>query len=466
MTSAQQTPGNAIRIRRGLSANLVAIGTRVAVQLATLPILFANWDAEAVGIWLILFAIPSYVALVGNGIAGAGGTAALASAASGDMDRARSDFAAAWGISAGSTAALALVFAGSAMFLVPSVVERGGDLDMWDVAQATAWLALYVFATSQMGIFDIPYRAVGRYPDHLLLYNAASLLEIVVLAAAVTFFESFAVLAMALALFRCLAAVWIWASARKAAPAMFDRTARNGSAKASLRALWLPSLAFMIMQLTYGLNLQGYLLLVGAAFGPVVVAGFAATRVLTRVLDWVCHLVYAMQYYESGYLGDEKREVQRRLLATMTLVSLAIAAVFAAGLLLLGPWMQALYTVGETRFDTPVAIVLLLTVSMRALSMTPMAFVASENAHSPIAVTHLAGSAVALALAVLLAMLGASLPVVLLPLLLAEAAQLIPAMRRALAMLDLTIRDFARSLIASERWDDIVIMWRTALRKG
>ena len=62
------------RLIRGISANLVAVGTRIAVQFATLPIFFASWTVEAVGSWLILFAVPAYLALVGNGFAGAGGT--------------------------------------------------------------------------------------------------------------------------------------------------------------------------------------------------------------------------------------------------------------------------------------------------------------------------------------------------------------------------------------------------------
>ena len=446
------------RMKRGLSANLVSIATRIAVQFATLPIFFANWDVEAVGVWLILFAVPSYVALVGNGFAGAGGTAALASAQAGDMGKARKDFRAAWAISAGSTGVLALVFAAGAMFTIPSLLERGGDLDMWDIAQASAWLGLYVLATSQMGIFDIAYRAVGKYPDHLFLYNAASLIEIVVIAAAVTFSDSFATLALCLALYRCLAAGWIWASAKRAAPAMFE--AESGRLTDSLPQLWAPSLAFMMMPLIFGLNLQGYLLLVGGTFGAVALAGFAATRTLVRLLDLVTNLVYSLQFYESGYLGDNRHEVQRRMLATMTCVSLGAATLFALALLALGPWLQSLYTLGETRFDRAVALVLIAAMIVRALSATPAAFIAAQNAHSRFVAAYLAGSVIALILAIGLAMAGASLAVVLLPLLLAEMCQFVPAFRQALAALDLSPETFARSLTAPERLDDLKAIWR------
>lgn len=446
------------RVLRGLTANLAAIGARIVVQFATFPILFANWSVEAIGVWFILFAVPSYVAIVGNAFAGAGGTAALAAAQAGDMAKARRDFRASWGISAGSTAALALVFAGCAMFAIPSMIDPGDAVGLWDVAQAAAWLALYVFATSQMGIFDIPYRAVGRYPDHLFLYNAASLLEIVVIAAAVTFSDSLATLAMCLALYRCLAALWIYFAARKAAPHLFETG--HGPIAESLPELWRPSVAFMLMPLVFGLNLQGYLLLVGAVYGAVVLASFTATRVLARLLDLITGLTYAMQYYESGYLEGDRRKIQRRMLATMTLVSIALSMLFAIALLVLGPWVQDLYTMGETVFDPAVALVLVAASTIRALASAPIAIVASDNDHAQAASLYLAGSAFGLFCATLLGLAGASLPVVLTPLLLAELSQLVPALRRALATLELALPDYLASLIARERLEDVAALWR------
>ena len=446
------------RLLRGISANLMSVATRIAVQFATLPIFFANWSLEAVGSWLLLFAVPAYVALVGNGFAGAGGTAALAAAQAGDLPGARRDFRAAWAISAGSTAALALVFAGCAMFLIPSVVDHDFAVSIWDMAQAAAWLSLYIFATSQMAIFDIPYRVAGRYPDHIFLYNATSLLEIVVIAACVTFSQSIAVLAMALALFRCLSAVFIYISARKAAPHIFADG--PGELKVGIAKLWQPSLAFMVMPLVFGLNLQGYMLLVGASFGAVMLAQFAATRTLTRLLDLVTNVTYGLQFYESGYLQGDRRAIQRRMLATMTLVSLAISFLFALLLLLFGPWLQELYTLGETSFVTGVALVLLVAATLRAASAAPMAILAADNAHAPVVVTYLAGSAVALLLSVLLALSSFPLPVVMLPLVLAEASQLVPAFRRVLAILELSGRDFLCSLGNRERIGDGRALWQ------
>ena len=454
---------DARRIGRGVSASIVGVATRIAVQFATLPIFFAFWSVEAIGVWLILFAVPSYVALVGNGFAGAGGTAVLGKVQAGDWPGARRDFKAAWAISAGSTAVLAAGLAGAAILIAPSLIAQASGIDVQDVAQAAAWLALYVFATSQIAVFEIPYRAAGRYPDHIFITNTVALLEIAVIAVAVAVSQSLAVLAMALALFRVAAASVVLFTARSAAPRLFG--AGQHATGNSLGALWRPSLAFMLMPLVFGLNLQGYLLLVGASFGAVALAGFVATRTLVRVLDLVTGLAYGLQYYESGYLEGDRQAAQRRIMATMTIIALALSLAFAAALLIFGPWLQDLYTLGETRFDYAVATILLCAATLRALAAAPVAVVAAENAHTPIVAAYLAGSAAGLALAAGFGALRAPLFLVLLPLVLAEASQLVPATRRALVMLDWTPGDFFAALLSGERKSDIAAFVRLLAKR-
>ena len=68
---------------------------------------------------------------------------------------------------------------------------------------------------------------------------------------------------------------------------------------------------------------------------------------------------------------------------------------------------------------------------------------------------YLAGSAIALGLALLLARSGASLPFVILPLLLSEASQLVPALRDAMRVLAITPAQFLRMLASRQRLADI-----------
>lgn len=452
-----------LRIIKGMTAHVTTLATRIAVQFATLPIFFACWDADRVGAWFVVFAIPAYVALVGNGFSGAGGTSSLAAIQAGDARAARAYFRVSWMIASLATVALSLVFlAGAATFgahlPVPPEVGR------YELFAAAAWLALYILATSQMGVAEIPFRACGRYPEHIALYNVASLVEIAVIALAVTQSESLATLAAALALTRCVAAAVVFLAARRIAPALFEKG--HTALGASAARLWKPSLTLMLVPLIFGLNLQGYVLVIGAGVGAAVLASFLATRSLTRLLDLLTNLAYAAQFYEAGYIDGPKRAIQRRLLATMTLASLAVSLGFAAALMLGGPWLQDLYTLGQTSFDRSAAAILLAAGTLRALAAAPIAMLTAENRHAPIVLTYLTGSAAALALAAALATTDAPLAIVLAPLLLAEACQLVPAMRAALAKVGLPLPQFLGMLASRDRGADIVGAFSQLRRKS
>lgn len=442
---------------------MLSIATRIAVQFATLPLLFAHWSAEQVGVWLLIFALPAYVAIIGTGFAGAGGSASVASARRGDMADARAHFAAAWVVTAAGT----MVFAG-AFFLAGEQLTAWLGSDMapaarQDVTGAVGWLALYVLASSQMAMADIPFRVAERYPTHIVMASFANLAEIAIVAVVVALSDALVVLAMALALARCVLAAVILLYARKACPQLFARG--SGWAAQHIRLLAKPSLAFMAMPIVFGINLQGYLLLVGARYGAAAAAAFAATRALTRLLDLFANLTFGVQYYESGYLDGGRRSVQRRVLATMTVVAGIVALAFSALLLAIGGWLQALYTLGETNFDPLIASVLLCAATLRAFASAPVAAIAAENRHAPVVSIYLAGTVVSLGIAFALSAAGAPLAVCLVGLVLAEASQLVAAMRAALRDLDLSVAEFLRSLHSRERIADFGMMLQLLQRR-
>lgn len=447
----------ATRIARGIVANLAGLAARLAAQFATLPIFFAFWSSERVGGWMLIFALPAYFALVANGFAAAGGNLALTAAQEGRMGQARRDFRAAWAIASAGTGLLCGLLVLCAAWLPR---ELGLPVDAREWPETLGWLALYVFAAAQMAVLDIPFRVAGRYPDHVLLSAAASLSEIVAIAISVTASESFAQLAMMLALFRVGFLALAGVIARRKAPEMFRRGADRAPGKGRLREMWRPSLAFMLLPLIFGLNIQGYTILVGAAYGALALAGFAATRVLARLIDLFANIAFAMQFYESGYLGTDRKALQRRLIATMTAAALVVSGLFLLGLMLFGPWLQGLLTVGQTRFDRWVALALGLAGMVRAVVSSPSAVLAAANRNAGFTVTYLVGSLLALLAATLLAFGGAPLAVVCAMLILAELSQAIPAFRRALDQLDYPARRLLRDLFARERLDDVGMIVR------
>ena len=451
--------GDARRIARGLASNIAATAARFAAQFAVLPLLFAAWDAERVGIWLLIATLPAYLAHVGNGFAGAGGVAALAAAQRGDGDEARSLFRAAWRIATGTTALLACAFAfgGAALVLAdPPVLEVARRAD---IAIAIGWLAAYVMLTGQFTLLDLPFRVAGRYPDHSLLAALAVLGDAAAVVIGLWLGDSYAALAGAMTINRLVILIVTFMIARRAAPLLLGASPPP-SARGRLTDLVKPSLGLMLFPLILGLNLQGYALLIGFAFGPALLAAFIATRTLVRLLDVATGLTFTLQFYEFGYLDQDRTTVQRRMLATMTLLTLAVSLGFAALVMATGPSVQAWATDGETRFDFLVAGILLIAALLRALATNPVAMLAAANRTQAVSGPYAVASLVGLLAAGSLVLADAPLWAVVLPLVGAEAVQAIRAFGGAFTLTQTHPGAFRRTLLSRERLADLAALAR------
>ena len=304
----------------------------------------------------------------------------------------------------------------------------------------------------------VPLRVSGHYPLSAMALNIAALTEIAVLALCVTQSQSFVLLAAVLAGLRCLTAVAIGAIAYRHAPEVF--VAPAVSLRPTLRQLLRPSLAFIILPVVYTLNLQGYTLLVGFAFGATAVAGFVAIRVVVRAIDLVMTVVYSVQFFEAGYIEGDKQAIQRRQLATMTTLTTVAIAVFACVLMLAGDWLLALFTAGKGAFDPGLAFTLLAAGALRGLATTPQSMVAAESAHGALARSYLLASLLALGAATALATAGLPLLVIVAMLIPAELVATVQAFRTVLTRLDWNVRDFLRALGSRERLADVVHLAR------
>ncbi|MDG5750158.1 hypothetical protein P8R33_03465 [Qipengyuania sp. XHP0211] len=437
---------------------LGGIATRVAVQLATLPILFANWPANRVGTWMMIFAVPSYLVMAGQAFSGAGGNAALAAAREDRWTDARAAFRASWIWGTGLSALAIAVLIACAMIVPADLARDFGFVDQSELRLSTVWLGMYIFALVQAALMLVPLRVSGHYPLSAVALNIAALTEIAVLALCVTQSQSFVLLAAALAGLRCLTAVAIGAIAYRHAPEVF--VAPAVPLRPTLRQLLRPSLAFIILPVVYTLNLQGYTLLVGFAFGATAVAGFVAIRVVVRAIDLVMTVVYSVQFFEAGYIEGDKQAIQRRQLATMTTLTTVAIAVFACVLMLAGDWLLALFTAGKGAFDPGLAFTLLAAGALRGLATTPQSMVAAESAHGALARSYLLASLLALGAATALATAGLPLLVIVAMLIPAELVATVLAFRTVLTRLDWNVRDFLRALGSRDRLADVVHLAR------
>ena len=72
------------RLLRGIGANALSQIVSIGLQLALVPVLATHWGMKLYGTWLMLFTIPSYLALGDFGFATAAGVDMTMKVARGD----------------------------------------------------------------------------------------------------------------------------------------------------------------------------------------------------------------------------------------------------------------------------------------------------------------------------------------------------------------------------------------------
>ena len=445
------------RLRRGLTANAMSTVLRIASQLVLLPVLFAFWDEARVGVWLMIFALPAYLCMAAAGVSAAGANRALAEAQNGSASDPAAIYRAARAVALFSTLLMSIAAMAAGLLILDRGIELPASVSAEEVRAALLLLGLYALVTAQTTVLEIPLRHAGRYPAHIWLQAGASAAELAAIALLLAVGDGFALLVAGLVAVRIAFAVGGTIIARQASPTMFER-GPGLPPPGLLRELAAPSLAFIAMPLVYGINLQGYVLLVGAVFGPAILAAFVATRTIVRLLDLFTNFVFNAQFFEAGHLPGGESAHRRRLLATTTLVTLCVSLAFAALVLLAGPPLQHAWTAGKTEFSYSLAIALLVAGTLRALAAGPIAVLSAMNAHARIAGIYLAGSAAAIAGALVLGLAGAPLSVVAAMLIAAELSQLIPLLRSFFGTSDYSFAALCRDLVAKERLTDITLL--------
>ena len=204
----------------------------------------------------------------------------------------------------------------------------------------------------------------------------------------------------------------------------------------------------MAPPLVFAVNLQGYSLLIGAVFGPIALAGFAATRTLCPLLDQLSNSVFTMQFLELPYWQSGAAESRRRIVATSTVIMVMTAIIFSGSILIAGQTLQRIWTLGQTSFDAVIAFVLCLAAANRAASAAPSAMLASVNRHSAMTAIYLLSSVAAFSMASVSAYAGAPLWGVAMWLVVAESTLLVTAFAACLRMLDYPTRDLLRDLVS------------------
>lgn len=330
------------RIFRALGANTFSQAVTVGTQLLAIPIFLTFWTLEQYGSWLILSAIPAYLALsdVGFGVV-AGNEMAMRLGAN-DKAGAIRIYQSAWLLSAG----LPGVVCGG--FLVVLLVGWLGNpavqANHAEAAAALALLAFHVFVSLQANVLQAGFRAAGQYALGVMLNSSVRLAEFMFTALALLWGAGFVgVAAMTLATRLVGTGLLAMILIRR-----FDwlRPSFRNASLGVLKQLAWPALSFSAFPLGLAINLQGMVMLIGVTLGASAVATFATYRTLTRVVVQVGTTLSQAAWPEistafgSGFVLRVQALYTKLTAYVLLCSSMVVAIILVWGEVLLQAWSR------------------------------------------------------------------------------------------------------------------------------
>jgi O-antigen/teichoic acid export membrane protein len=385
----------ALRIVRGSLAQIYNQVVTIGVQLLSVPMLLHYWGAQQYGTWLILSAIPTYLTIADLGFAQIAANEMSVMVGAENRPAALATFQ--------SIAVLVALFASLAVIgsaLIVLVVPFSEIFNLSSVSNGTVQAVLVIFAfqfaiSLYFGVIGAGLRADGQFAKMVFLTATSRLLEqiAVVLAAAVgagVISASSSMLCVRAGI-TCIAALILLRNAPwlsfGVAHARFQIVKR----------LFLPSVTYTAYTLGYLVNIQGITLIVGAIFGPAVVANFSVMRTLARLGPTASNIInFSLEpeysfIYGAGELRKYKWLARRHAYATA-----GLCIFYLAGMWLFAHWIIHAWTSDRVSPMEPLLTLIAIACACEMMWSSGQASLVSINRHKTVATFYLLLSCVSI----------------------------------------------------------------------
>lgn len=389
-----------LRKRLLLGTGASALGPLVTafIQIGTVPVFLHFWGARLYGEWLILSAIPTYLALSDFGFGTASGNEMTMRVAAGDRQNALEIFQSTWVLALAGSAVMLIVAAACTWFLplgnwLKLSVLTGPTLSIIVLA-----LSVYALIGMQGTLLSAAFRCDGNFALGTFIVNLQRLLEGIAAIALVAAGASPCSVALAYVLLRSLTTLGMAALLKRKSPWLHYGWCFAGAK--CLRKLLHPALASLAFPTAQVISLQGIIIVIAAILGPVQVVMFSTLRTLTRAVPLITDTIKHAVWPElSAAFGKNDRDLAWKLYLHCCQLCLLVAISCGAGLAFFGAHIYTTWTHGGVSFDAPVFDVLLVVAVANAFwaatSVAPLA----TNTHGRIAAAFLVSSGISIVLA-------------------------------------------------------------------
>jgi O-antigen/teichoic acid export membrane protein len=379
------------RLLLGFLVNWIGKIASSLIQFVQIPIFLHFWVTPLYGEWMIVSSIPSYLSFTNSGFGTVAGNEMTMMIARDDHDGALRVFQSCWWFIAMICAASIVILSGALYYLPAAKLLHLTHISETD----TKWIIFYLGVSVLFGqleqLVQSAYRSVGRYPYGAFLRTIFSLLAFISILVAVVLGCGARVAALVYAITNVIATVIMCFLVRRDIPWL--KYGWRHASFAEIRKLARPAIAFMGFPMGNALSLNGSLLAVGYALGPVAVVVFSVARTVSRVALQMVQMVNSTFEPEMSIAyGAGNYELTRTLLRRACQLALIVAIAVVLIMLTVGPWFLTHWTSGHVPPSRPLLSILLVVVVFYALWSTSAMLMTSTNQHQKLATYYILGT--------------------------------------------------------------------------
>jgi len=386
------------RLLLGSGANGLGIVARLSEQLLLIPIFISSWSLELYGEWLLLSAIPVYLSQADFGFVSAGSNELAKRTKDGSSRSAIPFYSDYFSIFSTWSIVIFLVFV-----LICINIPLQSFFSFTEISQIDAQTILVVLiGDALLGQVSLTLhaglRACRVLHLGLFLRAMATFLRIFITLVVVAGFEMEAVkLAYSFIIARVVLILFQYYFLKK-----HSFVPRVRLFQKPVERMW-PVLALglelILLPLSDALLLQGMVMTVGVALGPVAVVVFATHRTLARTTAQLLRLVFSPLRAETTLLQNKEDQAYlTKLVMSVTRLSFWMSIVITGPLLLLGSIIFEKWTNGAMTFQMPLFSLLIAGAMLEGIWRIAASIRLGNNKHRPITLSYFVLSVMAIAL--------------------------------------------------------------------
>jgi O-antigen/teichoic acid export membrane protein len=385
---------------QGLGANAFGQVVTAAIQIISVPLFLKYWGVHQYGDWLILIAVPSYLALSDLGFGTVAANEMSLLVARDERSAALVIFQSTWVLV--SLISIFIAAISSTLFLFP--IEQWLNLSAINHDEAIFILVLmilHLLVGQQRILITSGFRCEGNYPRGILYENGLRLIEFSIASIGVSYGASPGITAIIFLCVRTFGTIVMWRDLHQKSPWL-----RYGYQKADVKViqkLLIPASAYMGFPLGEALSIQGMTLVIGNTLGSTAVVTFSTLRTLSRIAWQLLRTInYSVWPELTIAFGEQNLYLARKLHRYACKAALWLTCVALIGLAVFGKWIITIWTAGQVSYDSGLFGIMLLVIFANSLWSTSQMVPLAINQHKEVALFFAMSSLTSLIISVFL----------------------------------------------------------------